>query len=199
MRNLNLRRPSPALVISIIALVLAVGGGAFAVAASQKSVAKKVVKKLAPKLTVGNSNHLEKHPASDFLGVNAVGVNHPIAMIPVSKPATGENAKVLFTAGPFTYVGTCDSTGVSRVDASTSEAGSSIHGSDNSGDNLPAGTTITGVTTNGSSPDEGDVSIAAAPSGLSLFSDGPVGWNTTQFNNDPNNCYFGGDWRLLHG
>lgn len=53
------RVPSPALVISVIALVIAVGGGAFAVASSDskqdKKIAKKVVKKMAPSLSVSHA------------------------------------------------------------------------------------------------------------------------------------------------
>jgi hypothetical protein len=57
--------PSPAFVISVIALFLAVGGGAFAAAKSSdtkqdkkiaKKIAKKTVKKLAPKLSVKHAD-----------------------------------------------------------------------------------------------------------------------------------------------
>jgi len=48
--------PSPALVISVIALIVAVGGGTFAIASSDnkqdKKIAKKTVRKLAPNLSV---------------------------------------------------------------------------------------------------------------------------------------------------
>jgi hypothetical protein len=51
------RRPSPALIISIIALIWAAGGGAFAVAGggdkrSDKKIATSVFKKLAPRFSV---------------------------------------------------------------------------------------------------------------------------------------------------
>src|SRR3954447_15911452 len=50
------RLPSPALVISIIALVGVAGGGAFALASADtrqdKRIARKVVRKLAPRLSV---------------------------------------------------------------------------------------------------------------------------------------------------
>jgi hypothetical protein len=62
------RLPSPALVISAIALIVAVGGGAFAIAASDnnrdKKIARKVVHRLAPKLSV-------KHAASAASATNS--------------------------------------------------------------------------------------------------------------------------------
>jgi hypothetical protein len=55
----TIQRPSPALVISIIALIVAVGGSTFAFATFEskqvKKIAAKVVKKLAPKLSVLHS------------------------------------------------------------------------------------------------------------------------------------------------
>lgn len=57
MRRSDRRVPSPALVIAVIALVVAVGGGTFAIASSSdgkqdKKIAKKVVRKAAPSLSV---------------------------------------------------------------------------------------------------------------------------------------------------
>jgi hypothetical protein len=87
----NRRLPSPALVISVLALIVAVGGGAFAIAASESKqdrkiarIARKAVRKLAPKLSVKhaqtagsatkadsadnatNAFNLQGQPASDF-------------------------------------------------------------------------------------------------------------------------------------
>ena len=58
------RVPSPALVISVIALVVAVGGGTFAIASSDskqdKKIAKKVVNKLAPSLSVKHATTADR-------------------------------------------------------------------------------------------------------------------------------------------
>jgi hypothetical protein len=58
------RRPSPALVISVVALVFAVGGGSFALAITDKKSDKKIAKKVAnkqitrraPSLSVSHAN-----------------------------------------------------------------------------------------------------------------------------------------------
>ena len=58
------RVPSPALVISVIALVVAIGGGTFAIASSDskqdKKIAKKVVNKLAPSLSVKHATTADR-------------------------------------------------------------------------------------------------------------------------------------------
>src|SRR5262245_1591979 len=55
---------SPALVISVIALVVAIGGGTFAIASSQskqeKKIATKVVRKLAPSLSVTHAKTADR-------------------------------------------------------------------------------------------------------------------------------------------
>src|SRR5262249_514632 len=75
------RLPSPALVISAIALVLAIGGGTYALAISSKQtekIANKQIKKKAPGLTVKsahaahNAKNLNNKPWSAFLGSNQV-------------------------------------------------------------------------------------------------------------------------------
>ena len=88
------QRPSPALVISVIALVLAVGGGSFALAAlnrHDKTVVKKIARKVAdkeinkkaPSLTVDhsksadsatNASQLNGRPAGDYLLAHSRGV-----------------------------------------------------------------------------------------------------------------------------
>jgi hypothetical protein len=75
------RLPSPALVISIVALIVAIGGGTYAIAISGKQTKKivnKQIKKKAPNLTVkradvaDNAKNLGQKPASAFLRSNGV-------------------------------------------------------------------------------------------------------------------------------
>jgi hypothetical protein len=171
---LNGRRPSPALVISIIALVVAVGGGSAALAISDNAQDRKIAKKVAK---------------------NLVGASHPFAKA-VLKPATGENSKPLFKVGAFTFKGICTSAGVSRADVTTSKR-ATIQGSDGSSDDAPPGTTVTEVTTNGSNPDPSDSVWADPVSGPAVEVSGPVGWNAGQFRGDTGACHFEGIWRLL--
>ena len=66
------RVPSPALVISVIALVVAIGGGTFAIASSDskqdKKIAKKVVNKLAPNLSVKHATTAAAATRADTAG-----------------------------------------------------------------------------------------------------------------------------------
>lgn len=82
-RNQGRRRlPSPALIVSVIALIVAVGGGSFALANSDnkqdKKIARKVANKLitkrAPKLSVNHSSSADTATdASKLGGVEASG------------------------------------------------------------------------------------------------------------------------------
>jgi hypothetical protein len=84
--------PSPALVISAIALIVAIGGGSYAIGASDnakdKKIATKVVKKLAPTLSV-------KHAVNADSATNAATV--PDGAVTTAKLADGSvtGAKVL--------------------------------------------------------------------------------------------------------
>ena len=77
------RLPSPALVISVIALILAVGGGSFALAISDKKSDKKIAKKVAnrqitkraPKLSVNHANTANAAGSA----ANATGLAGPLA------------------------------------------------------------------------------------------------------------------------
>jgi len=171
---LNGRRPSPALVISIIALVVAVGGGSAALAISDNAQDKRIAKRVAK---------------------NMVGASHPFSKA-VSVPGTGENTKPLFKVGAFTFKGVCTSTGVSRADVTTSKR-ATIEGSDGSNNDAPPGTTVAEVTTNGTSPDPSDSVWADPVSGPAVEVSGPVGWNAGQFRGDAGACHFEGIWRLL--
>jgi hypothetical protein len=67
------RLPSPALVISAIALIVAVGGGAFAIAASDNNKDKKIAKKVAnEQITRRAAGLTVKHAATAATATNAV-------------------------------------------------------------------------------------------------------------------------------
>ena len=74
MRRVSSARPSPAIVIAILALVAGVTGAAVAQPSAKKAVTKKKVKKiatkqinkLAPGLSVANADTLQGKPASAF-------------------------------------------------------------------------------------------------------------------------------------
>src|SRR5436305_3385882 len=78
----TVRRPSPALVISVIAVIIAVGGGTFALAASDnkkdKKIANKVVTKRAPSLAVASAKTADTATnATNANNANTVG-GHPV-------------------------------------------------------------------------------------------------------------------------
>ncbi len=71
MLNRNRPLPSPALIIAVIALVVAVGGGTFAIASSRNSTTKvvtKIVKKLAPRLSVNHAKTADSATSADHAG-----------------------------------------------------------------------------------------------------------------------------------
>ena len=61
-----LRRPSPAMVVAILALIAGAGGTAVAGGVLNKTVVNKIVTKRAPGLSVGNSAKLGGQPASAY-------------------------------------------------------------------------------------------------------------------------------------
>jgi hypothetical protein len=72
MLNRIRRMPSPALVISVIALVVAVGGGSYAIAAltnhDVKKIVNKQIKRKAPKLSVKRAEKADKAKVAKPIG-----------------------------------------------------------------------------------------------------------------------------------
>jgi hypothetical protein len=71
MLNRIRRMPSPALVISIIALVVAVGGGTYAIALNKhdtKKIVNKQIEKKAPKLSVKHAEKADKAKVAKPIG-----------------------------------------------------------------------------------------------------------------------------------
>ena len=62
------RLPSPALMISVVALLAAVGGGTFAIASSTKKVVNKQITKRAPGLSVLHAKSAENATNANSLG-----------------------------------------------------------------------------------------------------------------------------------
>ena len=60
------RRPSPAMVIAIVALIAALGGTAIAGGVLNKKKVNKIINNRAPALKVGDSNKLGGQSASAF-------------------------------------------------------------------------------------------------------------------------------------
>jgi hypothetical protein len=109
------RLPSPALVIASIALILAVGGGSFALAISDKKSDKKIAKRVANKQIHRLAHTLQvKHArvarrakfageATDAGTVNGVAVKPFFAKVQPNQPGA-----VLADTGIATLRGTCD-------------------------------------------------------------------------------------------
>jgi hypothetical protein len=114
------RLPTPALVISVLALIVAVGGGSFAIAALNQSKVKKIAKKQAnkqiekkaPKLSVKKAKKADSATNADHAtnadnatsasDVNGVGINHFFATDPLS---TGQHE--IATIGNLTLQASC--------------------------------------------------------------------------------------------
>jgi hypothetical protein len=98
-------RPSPALVISFLALTLALGGGAFALSSSDRKtdrriatgVAKKVVRRLAPKLSVRHATTAGDAATAD----HATTADHAAT---ADHATTADDSAALGGAPPSAYV-----------------------------------------------------------------------------------------------
>ena len=103
------RLPSPALVIASIALILAVGGGSFALAISDKKQDKKIAKRVAnkqitrraPSLQVKHARIARRAKTADTL--NGITIRGFAAKVAPNQPGV-----VLLDTGMVTLRGTCD-------------------------------------------------------------------------------------------
>jgi hypothetical protein len=85
--------PSPALVISAIALVVAVGGGTFAIASSDNKKDKKIAKKVANKQIKKKAPNLKvKHAKNAAHAVNADNATHAVNADNATHAVNADNA-----------------------------------------------------------------------------------------------------------
>jgi hypothetical protein len=104
------RLPSPALVIATIALALVLGGTAVAASTSApltKSSATKLVKQLAPQLSVKHAKTADNATTAGGQTVKKVQW----------KVAPGTTTQTIFSAGGLTIAGSCDAISNITVDA----------------------------------------------------------------------------------
>jgi hypothetical protein len=202
MKDLLRRRPSPALVVAIIALVVATSGTA--VAASQLVSGDHLIRKdslsgnrlrdhtltgLQIKLselgtvpTAKNADELGGRPASAYLGGGGGGGAGTIGTNGVVKTSGSANGTTvtLFTSGPFKVTMTCTDDGTntsSEIDASSSEDQSDLNG-EFADANTPTDTGADVPPTPDGTPGSlfGATSIAlVAPSGASVIVTGMAG------------------------
>ena len=111
--------PRPTQVIAVVALILAVGGGAFAVAASLsksdvKKIADKEIKKKAPNLSVKKAKKAKTATtatsattASEAVAINGAVIDH----FNITDP-TNTSIHDIGTFGPLTLSGGCGATDV---------------------------------------------------------------------------------------
>jgi hypothetical protein len=139
------RRPSPAMIIAVIALVLGLGGAAIAADLTKpqvKKIAKKVANKQIKKKAVLKSqvDNLSVAHADSADAVNGVGIHSFNAQV-----ARDTTDAVIGTFGPVTVKGSCEGDGDVTVRASFAGAADYLF-SDNLGDggdkNNPAGATV---------------------------------------------------------
>jgi hypothetical protein len=105
--------PRPTQVIAVVALILAVGGGSFAVAASLsksdvKKIADKEIKKKAPNLSVKKAKKATTATSADSAGdVNGTVIHHFFVTDP-----TNTSLHDIVTFGPLTLSGGCGASDV---------------------------------------------------------------------------------------
>lgn len=106
---MKLRFPSPALVLSAVALVFALGGGSYAAASGL--ITTQQIKRIVSHSTAGNSNHLHGHGFRYFLAAQHEATSHGDRFLQVGQTA------VLGKVGHFTFSSTCskDTSGQNQV------------------------------------------------------------------------------------
>jgi hypothetical protein len=205
MKDLLRRRPSAAMVVAVIALVVATSGSA--VAASQLVSGDHLIKKnslsanrlrdhsitgLQLKLselgtvpTAKNAEELGGKPPSAYLGGGGGGGASEIGTNGIVKTAGSANGTTvtLFTSGPFKVTMTCTDDGTetsSEIDASSSEDQSDIDGLFADA-NTPTDTGFDVFDTPDGTPGallEPATITLVAPSGASLIVNGTAGVNS---------------------
>ncbi|HET6830177.1 MAG TPA: hypothetical protein VFH44_02390 [Solirubrobacterales bacterium] len=189
MNRIAIRRPSPALILSLIALFAVLGGSAYA-ALSKNSVGSKQIKPNAVKGEDVKESSLGKVPAAKALGkFKATNVDLTLA--------DGE-AEEIATAGPLTLTAQCrindGGDDYAEVLISTSSDNAAFDGTDGDADfdaaDSPLALAEVSNTTGTPAYDEESDGSARAASGEALMSNGL----TTAVNafGDPGTCHFGG-------
>jgi hypothetical protein len=157
MRKSLLRRPSPALVVSAIALFVALSGGAYAAASSDSKQDKQIANSAAQAYfnhhiagasvshassantaasatnatNASNASDLGGQPASAYMPASHVIRS---GMVNLTAPATSgqSTSQTLLTVGPFTVTGKCTNAGASgttdELDATSTAAKSNLGG-----------------------------------------------------------------------
>jgi hypothetical protein len=191
----RIKRPSPALVVAILALVAAIAVPAYALTRSEKRVVRKISKaqankqitKRAPGLAVASARS-----ASD------TGEVHSPARLVLNDPSPGDPAVSadLVTAGPFTIRATCMENfggGVqedARLILFSSNTGTSATGSHTDGDdfNSESGAADVLIASVGSAGNliRGGNTTVVAPSGEVLSARG-----SAEVNDPAGECVFG--------
>jgi hypothetical protein len=104
MKRLQLTRPSPAMVLAAIALVLAMAGTAIAgpnaisskiTKSKVKQIAKKQIKKAAPNLSVQNADQLGGVPAADYMKGTDIRADGNASSTPIDNFTTGTFTSIL--------------------------------------------------------------------------------------------------------
>jgi hypothetical protein len=180
-------RPTPALIISMIALFAAIGGG-YAVAA--KHTDKKVDKKLINKVLKNKAPSLSVAHAATAGDSTKVGGSTVVTIYKTQPPGTGD--QTIFSSGPFTITMAC--TGGDTTQASLTVGGSNTQAnsegqSDNGGpfteeDNNSTGSSTVDITDVFTRSDGGSTFAGSTAGGASIS--GQVDWSPADetFNTD---------------
>jgi hypothetical protein len=140
-----LGRPSPAMVIAVVALIAALGGTAIAGGFTTKKKVNKIINNRAPGLSVGSAKK-----ADSAANVNGVVISRFFAQDAPNTPA-----HTIATVGGLTITGACTAGGLPELRAGLNETSNTMANTYGQGTfgtaTLPAGATtlITGTVTFG--------------------------------------------------
>jgi len=186
------RIPSPALIISLIALFAAIGGG-YAVAAKHKD--KKVDKKLINKVLKNKAPTLSVAHAKTADDSTKVGGSTVVTIYKTQAPGTGE--QTIFSSGPFTITMSCgggDEVNADLIVSGSDSQANSEGQSDNGGpftdkDESP-GTVDVEVADNGTRSDGGSTFEGSTSTGSSLS--GQLDWSPADETFSSDQCVLSG-------
>jgi hypothetical protein len=199
------RLPSPALVISAIALAIAIGGGGYAIASLNSGKVKKIAKKQANKQIKKKAPHLSvAHAATADNATHATsadtatsaGTLNGVSVKQFSVKVTPGNSATLLDTGLVTFTGACSGAGIYSV-TMTKDAGAPSEAA------RWSAAANNAVTTSGNADFAGPATISAAAAADSIQAEvttttgktvsfSGMGRDTTNFTGSEDVCVFSG-------
>jgi hypothetical protein len=192
-------KPSPAFIISVIALIVAVGGGTFAIAASDKKkdkkIANKVVTKRAPGLSVLHAKTADNATNAD----NATSAGGMRVVKIYAEQAPGTGTQTIASGNGFTITASCGAADEVTADVNAPSGPDTLAESQGNNDNggpftdedeTNSGSSVDLVGDPGTVTDGGSTFTATAEGGHGVS--GQIEFKPANETYSPNVCVYSG-------